>query len=122
MGLKEGRMAPEIPRARKKVSRAYLSLIAVSFSELRKDMNLLFETRWAEAVRRRAEELVSTLAEACERQGLREVARLARSMTSLTRLTDAQALPLESDLREKFEMLLRQAEARLAEQSRQQLG
>src|SRR5436190_10763517 len=94
MGLKEGRMAPEIPRARKTVSRAYLSLIAVSFSELRKDTILLIESRWADAVRRRAEELSSTLAVACERQGLKEVARLGRSLASLTRLTAAQALPL----------------------------
>jgi hypothetical protein len=122
MGLKEGRMAPEIPRARKPVSRAYLSLIAVSFSELRKDTVLLLETRWAEAVRRRAEELSSTLAEACERQGLKDVARLGRSLASLTRLTAAQALPLEEELKEKFSMLLRQAETRLAEQSKQQLG
>lgn len=115
-------MAPEAPREPRKVSRAHLSLIAVSFSELRKDLRLLFETRWADAVRRRAEELSSVLAEACERQGLREVARLGRSLTGLTRLTAAQALPLESDLREKFELLLRQAEARLAEQAKQQLG
>src|SRR5690242_1608928 len=106
MGLKEGRMSGHAP----KVSRAYLSLMAVSLSELRKDMILLHETGWPEAVRRRAEELASTLAHAFERQGLRELARIGRSMTSLTRLTSAQALPLLEDLREKFDLLLRQAE------------
>ena len=78
-------IAPDAPEEGRKISGAYLSLIAVALSELRRDAQLLLDSGWAEPVRRRAHELATTLADACERQGLKEVAAhcLARRPTWL---------------------------------------
>ena len=123
--VKEGWMSglpPRVPEERRKISGAYLSLIAVSFSELRKDLTQLIETSWAEPVRRRAEELATTLAKACERQELRDVGAHARSLANLTRLARPNALPILSALQQKFDALLREAQALLANYSKKQLG
>lgn len=122
--MKEEWMAglPPHPENRRRISGAYLSLIAVSFSELRQDLRHLIESTWAEAVRRRAEELSSTLARACERQSLTELAAVARSLANLSRLSRANALPIQAALREKFDALLRDATRLLSVESKRQLG
>lgn len=107
---------------RRRVSGAYLSLIEVSFSELRKDLALLIESRWAEAVRRRADELSSTLAQACARQQLDETATVARALANLTRISRANALPILPALKEKFDGLMRRAMALLSAESKRGLG
>jgi hypothetical protein len=107
---------------RPRISGAYLSLIDVSFSELRKDLALLIESRWAEAVRRRADELSSTLAKACARQQLDEVAAVARALANLTRISRANALPVLPAMKEKFDALMRQATALLSAESKRGLG
>ena len=106
----------------KKISGAYLSLIAVAVSELRRDTHLLVDSGWAEPVRRRAHELASTLAEACDRQGMKDVAAHCRSVANLTRLPKTEALPIESALREKFESLHRETEKLLAVHSKRGIG
>jgi hypothetical protein len=106
----------------KAIPGAYYSLIAVSFSELRRDMIHLVESRWAEPVRRRADELASTLADACERQGLVDVARAARSLANLARLPRREAAPVLSALREKSEALLREAQKFLLAHSERSTG
>lgn len=97
---------------------AYLSLIAVALSELRRDTVLLVDSGWAEPVRRRAHELASTLADACDRQGLKELAAHCRSAANLARLTRANAAPIESALREKFESLHRESQRLLGKHSK----
>lgn len=106
----------------KRISGAYLSLIAVAFSELRKDTLLLLDSGWAEPVRRRAHELASTLAEACARQGLKDVAGHCRSVANLARLTKANAAPIETALREKFDDLHRETQQLLAKRSNRYIG
>ena len=106
----------------KKISGAYLSLIAVALSELRRDTKLLVDSGWAEPVRRCAYELASTLAEACDRQGMKDVAVRCRSVANLARLSKADALPIESALKEKFEALHRETEKLLATRFKQGLG
>ena len=113
---------PPHPENRRRVSGAYLSLIEVSFSELRKDLQHLLESTWAEAVRRRAEELSATLARACERQSLDELAAVARSLANLARLPRAKALPIQAALREKFDALMREAMRLLHAESKRRLG
>jgi hypothetical protein len=122
--VKEGWMAglPPHPENRRRISGAYLSLIEVSFSELRKDLQHLLESTWAESVRRRAEELSVTLARACERQSLDELAAVARSLANLARLPRAKALPIQAALREKFDALMREATRLLHVESKRRLG
>jgi hypothetical protein len=105
-----------------KWSGAYLSLIAVALSELRRDTRMLLETGWEESVRRRAHELASTLAEACDRRGLKDVATLCRSAAHLAHLPKSEALPLEAALREKFESLHREAEKLLSVHMKRGIG
>ena len=76
-------LPPRMLRRDAPVPDAALSLIAVAFSELRRDVSLLLESAWAEPVRRRAEELATTLADACNRQGLAEACLAARSLAHL---------------------------------------
>jgi hypothetical protein len=122
--VKEAWMAGPTPHPenRRRISGAYLSLIAVSFSELRKDLIHLIESRWAEAVRRRAEELSTTLAKACDRQDLDGLGAVARATANLTRLSRGNALPIQSALQEKFVDLMREATNLLAVESKKQLG
>ena len=107
---------------RKKISGATLSLIAVALSELRRDTQLLVDSGWAEPVRRRAHELASTLVEACDRQGLKDVAAHCRSVANLARLTKANAAPIESAIREKFDTLHRQMQTELGKLSNKYIG
>jgi hypothetical protein len=100
------------------ISGAFLSLIAISLSELRRDLAHLLDTSWDEPLRRRAEELASTLAQACERQGLAEAAAATRSLANLARLPKAKALPLRRALPEKIDALLREAEKGLGKHSK----
>jgi hypothetical protein len=106
----------------RKISGAWLSLIAVAFSELRRDATLLVDSGWAEPVRRRAHELAVTLADACDRQGLSELAAHCRSMANLARITKANAVPIESALREKFDALHRKGQQLLAKHSKKYIG
>ena len=120
--VKEGWMAglPPHPENRRRISGAYLSLIAVSFSELRKDLAHLVESTWAEPVRRRADELSVTLAKACARQELDELAVVARALANLTRISRANALPVLSALNDKFQDLMRTANNLLAVETKRQ--
>jgi hypothetical protein len=120
--VKEGWMAglPPHPENRRRISGAYLSLIAVSFSELRKDLAHLVESTWAEPVRRRADELSVTLAKACARQELDELAAVARALANLTRISRANALPVLSALNDKFQDLMRTANNLLAVETKRQ--
>ena len=102
--------APREPNA---VPGAALSLFAVALAELRRDLQLLVESRWNESVRRRAEELSTALAQACVRSGLRELQPRLRALTNHTRLSRVDALPVLPALREKFATLTREAEALL---------
>lgn len=120
--VKEGWMAglPPHPENRRRISGAYLSLIAVSFSELRKDLAHLVDSTWAEPVRRRADELSATLAKACSRQELDELAQVARSLANLTRISRANALPVLSALNDKFQDLMRTANNLIAAETKRQ--
>jgi hypothetical protein len=116
------RLTPDRPGERGRISSVTLSLISISFSELRKDVTLLLETDWPEPVRRRAHELASALWEACSRQGLHEVALPARSIASLAALSHEKAAPLRPALREKFEELLALAQGHLARIAKRHTG
>lgn len=120
--VKEGWMAglPPHPENRRRISGAYLSLIAVSFSELRKDLAHLVESTWSEPVRRRADELSATLAQACARQELDDLAGVARSLANLTRISRANALPVLSALNDKFQDLMRTANNLIAAETKRQ--
>jgi hypothetical protein len=107
---------------RKKINGATLSLIAVALSELRRDTQLLVDSGWAEPVRRRAHELASTLVEACDRHGLKDVAAHCRSVANLARLTKASAAPIESAIREKFDALHIQMQTELGKLSNKYIG
>jgi hypothetical protein len=115
-------LPPRTPGDPIRISGAYLTLIVISFSELRRDMIDLIDSEWEEPLRRRAHELASTLAEACDRQGLQDVAGCARSLANLARLTREKAVPLQSALHEKAGSLLREAEKQLSRHSKRRLG
>ena len=110
-------MSGSAPRERKPVSQATLSLFSLALSELGRDVRRLVESRWDEPVRRRAEELSGTLFEACRRQGLEDLLPPLRSVTHLTRLSKAEAIPLLPALREKFGTLLKKIETLLPRRS-----
>lgn len=115
--------APEAPRARAPEARpalpgAFLSLVHLSLSELRGDAGRLIESGWDERLRGRPLELARALAEACHRQGLADLARIARSLSALAALSRAEALPLAVDLRRKFRELFALAETVLSRQTR----
>ncbi len=99
------------------VSGAVLSLIAVCLSELRGDLRRLLDSRWDEPLRRRAEELASTILEACRKQNLRDLVPSLRAITNLTRLSKAGTLPVLAAIREKLMALIGEAEARLPRRS-----
>jgi len=113
------RPAPGEPRP---IPDATLSLFAVALVELRRDLRQLVDSRWNEAVRRRAEELSSTLGQACQRMGLAGLQPFLRSLTNLTRVPRADALPLLPSLREKFEALGQEVEERLPRRTRRFRG
>jgi hypothetical protein len=95
-----------------------MPLLSICLSELRRDLELLIDSKWAETPRRRAHELVSVIEEACHRQGLDALAITARSMRNLFGLSRKDALPLGSALREKLEELLKTAGRVVSEESR----
>jgi hypothetical protein len=99
---------------------ALMPLISICLSELRGDFARLLRSGWAENERRRARELIATLEEACQRQGLESLAVLFRSMMGLTGLSATEAIPIAGSLREKLEELLRMAERMVSEYSRRQ--
>ena len=115
-------LPPRAPGDQNRKPGAFLSLIAISLSELRRDLVHLNDSGWSEPVRRRADELASTLADACERQGLPELAGLVRPVANLTRLPKAKALPVLPELRIEFDGLLRDAEKQLAKHSKRYIG
>lgn len=106
----------------RKISGAYRSLIAVAFSELSRDLRHLAEGGWEEPVRRRALELASTLADACERQGLEALAGHARAAANLARLSKADVAPILPALRSKFDALNREIEKSLSRASKHSSG
>lgn len=108
-------LSPETPRKRDDISGAFLSLLPTSLHELRRDTEHLLESNWADPVRRRAHELASTLAEACGRQGMEEIAGIARSIACLTRLSREEATSLRAAIREKFAELLDLAQRLVSE-------
>ena len=103
-------MSRSAPRPEKTLSDATLSLIALAFSELQGDVRHLLTSKWDEPVRRRAEELSSTLLLACLKQGLDELVPLLRSISNLTRLSRSSALPVLRALREKLDSLMRETQ------------
>jgi hypothetical protein len=117
-----GPISGRAPRERRPLSDATLALIAVAFSELRDDVRRLLDSKWDEPVRRRAEELSSTLAQACQRQGLDDLVTFLRPAVNLTRLSKATAMPVLPALREKFDLLLRETQSRLSKRSTRFLG
>ena len=64
-------------------SAAFRCLVQLCVAELRGDVGRLFESDWAAPERARILELATVLDEACERQGLPQLAILARSMARL---------------------------------------
>ena len=115
-------LPPRGPGDANRRSSAFLSLIAVSLSELRRDLDHLHESVWSEPVRRRADELASTLADACDRQGLQDLVAVVRPIANLARLPRSNALPILSELRREFDGLLREAEKRLSKHSKRYIG
>ena len=111
-------LPPREPEAWKEIPGAFLSLIKISLSELRRDVDALLKSDWGEPHRRRAHELASVLDQACSRQGLTELAGLARSMAGLARLSRKEAMPLLSELKAKFGELLGLAERIAAQVSK----
>jgi len=93
-------------------------LVQLSLAELRGDVARLFDSRWAAADRARILELATVLDEACERQGLLQLALLARSMARLVGLSRDEALPLVGPLRKKFKEMFHHAEQCLSQQRR----
>ena len=113
---------PKGTRVNDGISGATLTLIAISLSELRKDIAGLLDADWPEPLRRRAHELASALWEACRRQGLEEVAIPARSIASLAMLSHDKAAPLREALREKFEELISLAQGHVAKIVKRRTG
>jgi hypothetical protein len=95
-------------------SSAFRSLVQLSLGELRGDVGRLFDSRWAAPERARVFELATALDEACERQGLLQLALVARSMARLVGLSPEEALPLMGPLRKKFKEMFHHAEHCLA--------
>jgi hypothetical protein len=110
------------PEKRDEISGTFLSLVTISFLELRQDLAKLIQSGWAEPPRRRAQELASTLEEACGRHRVPELARLARSIASLARLSPREACPVLVALRDKFDELLSLAQREIARYSKRQTG
>ena len=108
--------------AKTTVTSTFLSLAWLVLSELRRDLTELIDAAWDETVRRRAEELACAFQEACERQGLSELAGIALALTSLTQLSRTTALPIRSALRVKFRDLLRKADQLLAARVKRYVG
>jgi len=106
-------MSGSAPRERQHLSGATVSLISIAYSELRRDIHMLLDSRWNESIRRRAGELSSALVMVCLRQRLDGLLPLFRSVSNLARLSQSSARPLLPSLREKFESLMTDIEAAL---------
>ena len=91
-------------------ARRLLPLVSVCVSELRGDLALLAQSGWDGFARRRADELLSALMDACDRQGLRQLAILFRSLRSLVALSPEEAGRLGRALDRKMNELLELAE------------
>jgi hypothetical protein len=100
------------------ISGTFLSLLQLCLSELRADIARLLESGWAEPERRRTCELARVLEQACDQQGLRRLAQVARSVAMLAGLSSNEAMPLHTELRKKFKELLLLAEKCLLKSSR----
>jgi hypothetical protein len=94
----------------------FRSLVQVCVAELRGDVGRLFDSDWATPERSRILELSTVLNQACERQGLPQVAILARSVARLVRIPASQAAPLYPTLRKQFKQLFLLAEQCLSRQ------
>jgi hypothetical protein len=118
--VKEGTMTAVPPGTlAHKVDRpeSLIPLISICLSELRRDLRLLIDSKWAESHRLRASELAAAIEEACDRHGLKALSILARSVMNLTRLSPEEAVPLSAALREKLEELLNKAARVVSEES-----
>ena len=91
-------------------------LVQLCVAELRGDVARLFESDWDTPERSRILELSTALTQACERQGLPQVALLSRSMMRLVRLTRREAVPVYPALRKHFKQLFHLAEQCLSRQ------
>jgi hypothetical protein len=89
---------------------AFRCLVQLCLAELRGDVGRLFASRWADPERARILELSTVLDSACDRQGLPQLALLARSMARLAGLSQEEALMLEAPLRKKFKEMFHHAE------------
>lgn len=115
-------LATAAPRAPKPVPPAILSLISVSFYQLKRDFDLLLLSGWSESHRLGVEQLASTLTDACARRGLDDVVCFTRSLARLAALSRAQALPIRPAIREKVAVLLREGERLLSTHSARRSG
>jgi len=97
---------------------AFRCLVQLSLAELRGDVARLFESGWGATERARILELATVLDEACERQGLVQLAMLARSMARLVGISRDEAVPLYAPLRKKFKEMFHLAEQHLSRQRR----
>jgi hypothetical protein len=99
-------------------SSTFRCLVQLCLGELRGDVGRMFESGWAVPERTRVLELATVLDEACERQGLGQLALLSRSMVRLAGLSREEALPLCVPLRKKFKEMFLLAEQCLSRQRR----
>lgn len=99
---------------------ALIPLLSICLMELRGDLDRLVASKWDEAPRRRAQELLFTLEEACDHQRLDDLSTLFRSLSGLVALSRAEALPLGRVLTKKLDELLRWADRQVTEHSRRQ--
>jgi hypothetical protein len=93
---------------------AFLALAQLALSEIRADVARLFRSDWGIAERCRARRLSAALEEACDRQGLAELAGIVRSIASLVALPRSEAVPLYRELRKKLNELTHRAEGCLS--------
>jgi hypothetical protein len=96
-------------------SGTFLSLVQICLAELRTDLARLFESSWAEPEQNRACELAKVLHQACEQQGLRQLAAVMRSVAMLAGLVREEAIPLYPELKRQFKVLLLLGEKSLLE-------
>ncbi len=93
---------------------AFLALAQLALTEIRADLGRLFRSDWAIAERCRTRRLTAALEEACERQGLLELAGIVRSISALVAMPRSEATPLYRELRRKFNELTHRAEGCLS--------
>jgi hypothetical protein len=101
-------------RRRAQVPASFVALAQLALSEIRGDVERLFRSNWAIAERCRTRRLAVALEDACDRQGLAELAGIVRSIESLIAIPRSEAAPFYPELRKKFKELTHRAEGCLS--------